>query len=62
MFVLLKYIENLQITTVTKYTNRDGYSNDDRIVTSTVFSGKENYQQFNRLTNAQFQGTLNNLH
>jgi hypothetical protein len=49
---------NLKITTVTKYINREGNRYEDRIVTSTVFNGPKSQQQFNSLNDAQFRGTL----
>lgn len=49
---------NLKITTVTKYINREGNRYEDRIVTSTVFNGGKSHQQFNSLNDAEFRGTL----
>lgn len=50
-----------QITTVTKYTNQDGNRLDERIVTSTIFGGRDSQRRFNNLTDAQFRGTYNHF-
>lgn len=50
-----------QVTTVTKFTNQDGNRLNERIVTSTVFGGKDSQSRFNNLTDAQFRGTDNNF-
>lgn len=56
--LLLRTLSSPQITTVTKFTNNDGSHLSERIVTSTVFGGKNSQQQFNNLTDAQFKGTV----